>query len=285
MGAENSDYTRAVSRIFAVSCIKRIYEPGCFIKSILTLYGPQNAGKSTLFRQVLMPNPEWFTDDITLYDMRDKCGAEKIQGRWIVEVPEMAGLKQAGSDTVKAFLSRCTDKYRPAYGRTVEQFDRQCVIVMTVNGENGYLQDVTGNTRYLEVKVSGENERDTKVTDITDEYVKQYWAEALYRYRNGESIILPDGLQSEAEARQNAALENDDWEQPIHHWLASNGVEKVTSAEIWRSALMGSIATMKRGDSMRIAKVMKKMNGWKKSENIMMDGKRTRGYILEQSAA
>ena len=52
--------------------------------------------------------------------MDDKSGAEKLQGFWVVEIGELAGMKKADIEKVKAFLSTSDDKYRPSYGRVVK---------------------------------------------------------------------------------------------------------------------------------------------------------------------
>ena len=63
--------------------------------------------------------------------MNDKAAAEKLQGFWIVEIPELAGMKKADIEKVKAFITTTDDKYRPSYGRTVESHPRQCVVIAT----------------------------------------------------------------------------------------------------------------------------------------------------------
>lgn len=56
--------------------------------------------------------------------------------------------EEADIEKVKAFLSTSDDKYRPSYGKTVESHPRQCIIIASVNGERGYLRDITGNRRF-----------------------------------------------------------------------------------------------------------------------------------------
>jgi predicted P-loop ATPase len=60
-------------------------------------------------------------------------------------------MKKADIEKVKAFFSTSDDQYRPVR-QDVESHPRQCVIIATVNGEHGYLRDVTGNRRYWIVK-------------------------------------------------------------------------------------------------------------------------------------
>lgn len=60
---------------------------------------------------------EYYADNLSLTDMNDKAAAEKLQGFWIVEIPELAGMKKADIEKVKAFITTTDDKYRPSYGR------------------------------------------------------------------------------------------------------------------------------------------------------------------------
>ena len=53
--------------------------------------------------------------------MRDKSGAEKLQGFWLLELGELAGMRKADVETVKSFISRVDDKYRASYGFSVEK--------------------------------------------------------------------------------------------------------------------------------------------------------------------
>lgn len=59
--------------------------------------------------------------------MQDKTAAEKLQGYWIMEIGELAGLKKADIDKVKSFVSRQDDKYRASFERRVTPHPRQYV--------------------------------------------------------------------------------------------------------------------------------------------------------------
>ena len=54
--------------------------------------GTQGVGKSTLIAKL---GGEWFSDSLSLSDTKDKTAAEKLQGYWILEIGELAGLKKA----------------------------------------------------------------------------------------------------------------------------------------------------------------------------------------------
>ena len=64
----------------------------------------QGIGKSTLIAKL---GGEWYSDSLSLTDMNDKTAAEKLQGT-DPEIGELAGMKKADLDKVKAFIS-CQD--------------------------------------------------------------------------------------------------------------------------------------------------------------------------------
>lgn len=154
LGANNTRYVKAATRKSFVAAVARIYEPGTKFDSVVVLVGPQGCGKSTIFAKM---GNEYYSDSLNLTDMKDKSGAEKLQGYWILELGELAGLKKADVEVVKAFVSRTDDIYRPSYGRTIESHPRQCIIVGTTNSETGFLRDITGNRRFWPIKVTGQS--------------------------------------------------------------------------------------------------------------------------------
>ena len=48
---------------------------------------------------------EWFSDSLSMADMKDKTAAEKLQGYWVLEIGELTGLKKIEVEAVKSFLS------------------------------------------------------------------------------------------------------------------------------------------------------------------------------------
>lgn len=137
--AEDTEYVRTVTRKTFAAAVARVYVPGIKFDCVPVLDGDQGIGKSTIVKDLV--SPEYYSETLSLTDMDDKSGAEKLQGFWAVEIGELAGMKKADIEKVKAFLSTCDDKYRPSYGRMVESHPRQCIIIATVNGERGYLRD------------------------------------------------------------------------------------------------------------------------------------------------
>ena len=163
---------------------------------------------------------EWFSDSLALSDMNDKTAAEKLQGYWILEIGELAGMKKADIDKVKAFISRQDDKYRASFGRRVTPHPRQCVFFGTTNSENGYLRDITGNRRLWNVKVTGQGKY--KPWDMTNEVVQQIWAEVAEIAKAGEKLYLDADLEAFAKQEQREAMEQDDREGIVRNYLDTN---------------------------------------------------------------
>ena len=92
-GAADTAYTRAVARKMLVAAIARVYQPGIKFDSVVVLNGPQGMGKSSFFAKL---GGKWFSDSLTIGDMKDKAAPEKLQGQWILELGELAGLKKGG---------------------------------------------------------------------------------------------------------------------------------------------------------------------------------------------
>lgn len=290
LGAEDSSYTRAVMRKTLVAAVARIYEPGVKFDTILVLAGDQGIGKSTFFARLA---GVWFSDSLSIADMRDKTGPEKLQGFWILEISEMNGIKKVDVETVKSFASRQDDKYRVAYGTVVESHPRQCIIVGTTNTMTGFLRDVTGNRRFWPVNLTGTATRHP--WDLTKQDIAQIWAEALTLYNAGEELILKGEEAALAMERQQDALENDDREGLVREYLdtllppdwqtmtlsqrrvfldseefdqaGKKGTvrrEKVCNVEIWAECFGKDPALIQKQDSYAIAAVMRKIEGWER---------------------
>ena len=289
--AEDTPYVRAVTRKTMCAAVARIYKPGIKFDSMLVLDGEQGIGKSTLFKELV--GDKFYSDTLSLTDMDDKSGAEKLQGFWIIEIGELAGMKKADIERVKAFLSTSDDKYRPSYGRVVESHPRQCIIVGSVNGERGYLRDVTGNRRFWVVKLHQKEEK--KKWTLTSEEREQVWAEAKHHWQKGEKLYLEDHLIPEAQKAQREALEVDDRQGIVEEYLerplppdwdsldlyrrrdflvstddptqkkGSIKREIVSNAEIWCECFLKNKAELRPADSYFIAAIMLKIDGWERT--------------------
>ena len=214
LGAEDTPYTRAVTRKTLIGAVHRVWEPGCKFDTVLVLDGKPGIGKSTLLRKL---GGKWFSDSLSLADTRDKTAAEKLQGVWIMEIGEMQGTRKADVDIMKGFISRQVDEYRAAYGRVVERHPRTAIICGTTNSTTGFLRDTTGNRRFWPVTVNGGGK--LSIWDMTEEVRSQIWAEAVQYATDGEDSFLDAAMEKEAAKAQQAALEYDDREGEVIDYL------------------------------------------------------------------
>lgn len=288
LGAEDSVYTRAVIRKTLVAAVARVYEPGTKFDYILVVSGPQGIGKSTLFAKL---GGKYFSDSLTVSDMRDKSGPEKLQGYWVLELSELNGIRKMDVETVKSFISRVDDKYRASYGTVVESHPRQCVIVGSTNNTGGFLRDITGNRRFWPVEVSGECK--DKPWEIDQATIDQIWAEALVKYNEGEELILSGDAAKIAYVKQQDAMESDDREGLVREYLdkplpenwreldlparrmylsgddfgtAEGSVirDKVCTLELWAECFGKDPSSMKKTEAYELNAIMSKIEGWKK---------------------
>ena len=292
-GASDNAYVRAVTRKTLCGAIARVMNPGCKFDTMLVLNGPQGKGKSTLISKLC---GEWFNDSLLLNDTKDKTAAEKLQGYWILEIGELAGLKKTEIETLRGFLSRQNDIYRASFGRRATPHPRQCVFIGTTNAENGYLRDTAGNRRFWPVKTPGDAARAS--WEMTEEEIRQIWAEALVRYKEGEPLHLDNELAGMALKEQQIAMEVDEREGMVRDYLEmplperwdkmdifdrrnyicgselggerEPGVrkrERVCNMEIWCECFGKERGNLKRQDANEISAIMANIEGWKKADN------------------
>ena len=208
-GAEDSEYTRAVSKRFLISVVARTYEPGCKVDTMLILSGKQGNLKSTLFSTLAGPR-ENFTDHLEKITSKD--ARMQIQGPMLIEMAELSNLSRAEVEDVKQFLSTQEDRFRPPYGRNDIFCPRRCVFVGTTN-ETNYLRDSTGARRFWPVSV---NKIDLqKLSSMRD----QLWAEAVELYRIGYNWWLSDAEEKLAKKHQRDAGEVGAYDEVIYNYI------------------------------------------------------------------
>ncbi|WP_322173929.1 virulence-associated E family protein [Acutalibacter caecimuris] len=292
LAAEDTPYVRAVTRKTLCAAIKRVLAPGSKFDSMLVLNGPQGVGKSTLIAKLA---GEWFSDSLNLSDTKDKTAAEKLQGYWILEIGELAGLRKAEVETLRSFLSRQNDIYRAAFGKRATPHLRQCVFFGTTNAESGYLRDTTGNRRFWPVKTPGGGRKHS--WELTEEDIRQIWAEVLVYVERGEKLYLDASMETLAKAEQREAMESDEREGLVRLYLDTllpedwSGMDiferrnflhgsdfgpaqrqgtvkrtSVSSMEIWCECFGKDRSNLHRSDSNEITGILKRV-GWQRAES------------------
>lgn len=304
LGAEDTPYTRKVARKLFCAGVARIYNPGIKYDYLVVLIGTQGTGKSTFARRM---GVNWFSDSLTITDMRDKTAAEKLLGVWVNEIPEMDGFSKVDASTIKAFISKGVDRYRPAYGRFTVNRPRQSIMIGTSNRKD-FLTDETGNRRFWPVDIGVIKPVKSVFTEL-EPVMGQIWAEAVLRWRMGESIYPDAEMERYAEEQQEGHRQEDprtgmleeflkkpipvDWyskdlqtrRRIITEAYTYQGETmercKVCAAEVWVECFGYPLSTLTQKETRQInAMLLKLCKDWKR-ENVRFgtDYGRQRGFV------
>jgi putative DNA primase/helicase len=279
--AKTTDYTRLVARKVMVAAVARMLDPGCKWDHTLVLYGPEGIGKSWWIERIA----RGYASTLGRIDNKDTLLV--MQRSWIVMADESHSLSKADQEAQKEFLTRTHDVYRMPYERETLVHPRHCVIWSTTNDET-FLRRQEGNRRFLTVHCSERVNFDA----MTDTYVDQIWAEAVYMYRAGEPLYLDETQSSVAVEEREWFVEEDTlagvvqeylgqlvpsdwWDRTLEsrqRWLADRDpnfdppgtmpIDRVCSTQIWVEALGRRKGDIRRTDLLEITKVLKRLKGW-----------------------
>lgn len=293
LGAEKNIYTAEVMKTFLVAAVARAIKGGIKYDSMPILVGSQGIGKSTFLSNL---GGKWFSDSLSSFEGKEAY--ELLRGTWINEVGELAAMSKSETSSIKMFLSKREDIYRPAYGRRAEVYPRRCVFAGTSN-ESEFLRDTTGNRRFLAVDVGIAEPTKSVWEDMPGE-VDQIWAEAVAAYKAGAKLILSKEADGIAKEQQEAHRESSPYEGLVQMYLEKpipdnwyslslsemkqymNGNLKVDNtsfrtkvciSEIWEVCCESSVKFLKKQDRNLIAASILNVRGWSRAKNPLYFGK------------
>ena len=268
MGAEDTPYTREVSRLIFAGGINRLYNPGCKFDDVPVLIGvKQGEGKSTIIRWLAIHDD--YYSEVTQFD--GGAAVEQLEGAWICERSEMLALKRASEqEAVKAYITRQIDKYRKPYARNPTNLPRRCIFIGSTNTQN-FLSDKTGNRRWYPVRVNMSGYDLYDMERECRDYILLCWAEARDKFKAGKMPNFADkSLVAEYRAAQAGSMEDDWRDGAIAGFLAKFSVgDRVCARQIAREALPMEGDTIRdptRREAHEIGLIMDKQQNWKRSE-------------------
>lgn len=302
LGAEDSQYTRMVTRKALLACVYRVMKPGVKFDNMLVQVGEEGKGKSLILDKL---GGEWFSD--TIYTVQGKDAYEQIQGYWIIEMAELSALSRSEGEAVKHFLHKRKDSYRPAFGRRILERPRQCVFWGTTNKPD-FLKRVNGNRSFWPVPIWYQ-EPTLDVRQLDPQTVALIWAEAMEAFRSGEPLNLNEKLFLEARRRQEEHTEQDDrlpelieylnkevpknWydlssferraflEDPSGYDMKGGFIrDRICCREVWQELFKGQLKDLDKRQSVVITDMLSAVPGWQKSVSIRIKGlDRQKGFI------
>jgi predicted P-loop ATPase len=286
-GINESAYAREAARKSLCGAVARVFEPGVKFDLVPVIVGEEGIYKSTFWRRL---GGRWFSD--TFMKVEGKDALEQIQGAWIIEIAELAGLRKSDAESVKHFLTKQIDQFRAAYAHVSETHARQCVFVGTTNIRD-FLKDPTGNRRFLPIMSNPDRIKKSVDLDLVGDEINQIWAEAVFYYMQGEKLYLGPEAAAQAKAIQADHMESDERAGYIEGFLAkllpsdwakwdifdrqayfadtkaTGDVKRteVTVAEIWVECLGKQREDMTKYNTREINDILKTL-GWKFSGSV-----------------
>ncbi|MCK1669249.1 MULTISPECIES: virulence-associated E family protein [unclassified Bradyrhizobium] len=297
--AADTKLNRAFVRKMMIAAVRRARHPGCKFDNIVVFESPEGWFKSTAIR--ILAGDENFSDQ-SILGAKDREIQEQLAEVWIHENADLAGMKKAEVEQVKAYASRQIDRGRPAYGRFPKKQPRHCIDVGTTNKMSEYLQSPDGNRRFWPVKI-------TKCVDLEklQRDRLQLWGEAARCESQGESITLGE-LWNDAVKAQEQRRVKDSWEPVLASLTPQkvvadpDGFEKKVVHEVKKAEVNGQVSTQwrastadllnfalglrpghqNRGHSMRLSDAMRNI-GWERHSHgkVTIDDKQVNGYFCD----
>ncbi len=257
LGAPDDPYLRAVSAKWVMSAVARAMRPGIKCDYMIVLEGQQRQGKSRALRALTNGHldgdtgVQWFRD--ALPDIDHKDIGIYMQGVWIIEIAELEAIRGKQWTKVKSFISSQTDSFRKSYGRNLNDYPRQCVFAGSTT-EDHWGGDPTGLTRFWPVRVTKVN------VDAIMKHREQIWAEARFRYDEGEKHYLSEDIERLARGVQADRAPDDPWMERVERAIVPP-VDDITM--IWLLDKMEIPKDRHEIAAGRIARVLS-MLGWKR---------------------
>ena len=266
LGAPDTLLNSAIGIKAMCAIVRRAKQPGCKYDQQLVIQGPQGAMKST-FCEDLAVFPDLYTDTGDLSgSIKDQM--DIIQGKQIIEFPELAGYNRASREHNKAMLSRKVDRSRLSYARYATDAPRRSVPIATTN-EDAFLSDPTGERRTWHFNMS-RYERDAFLRDKD-----QLYAEAVVREPNEKLWLDTADLKAAHDAMVATAKAPDELVDQLAGLIGEvwdiNGEkeERVNVIDILAKLGLSKFDTLRLHNfGRRVADAMKTL-GWRKaSKNI-----------------
>ena len=229
--------------------VARAYVPGCQVDTMPVLEGTMGKGKSSAIEIIGGP---WFTAASKGFGTPEFI--EEIQGKWLVEIPDMASFQRRDHGHVISTITTRVDRYRSKYGRFSADHPRKCVFAATSETDD-YLPEMRGVRRYWPIRCGDID------LDALRQQRAQLFAEAVAAYRSGASHH--DMPSHETLLEQQERVVYDEWTEDVlqHANRKATLGEGVYPPDVLRDVLGFNAKEVTRLHGMRVINILKS-HGW-----------------------
>lgn len=263
-------FAAAFLQRYLVGAVARAMDPGCPMRQLPVLIGPQGVGKSRTARELF--GARFFTDQLT--NKLDVDDVTRLQRHWCCELGELDGItRRTGQEALKAFISRQVDVERRKYGRGEEELPRRSVFWGTSNGAP--LRDPTGSSRFVCIAIPE--------AELPVDRVKQHrdaiWARAVQQYRAQVPWHMPLAELRELAERNADFEQRDPWMDVVKAYTElrqATGNLPVQATEVLER-LEISLSAQNNANVSRVRALMEQL-GWAYKRKRLPDGKQSRGF-------
>lgn len=168
---------------FAVSAIRRLFQPEAPHDMILNIISPDQGVGKTWFSRLLGMG---FTENMPDMNQNYKDSLKALSRSWITLDDEGTIIDSMPQAKRKQLTTKTKDRFRPAFAKYEVEFNFYFVLVKTSNILN-FKNDASGSRREFAIiarrnngKTASENFKDLDIENA----IKQMWAEAYVEYKN-----------------------------------------------------------------------------------------------------
>ena len=193
-GDDTKELVRTASADIVMSVVARALAPGCGWPRLASLWGPQGCGKTTLLKNLLPPERNWYYESRN-FPLSEEQLFNNTRTKLLIEFSDPS-TRRSEAESAKSFVSATDYILRHKYDRlsTHHRYNFGMAMTGNDNGNTFLPPDASGYRRYLAVdchKVMDYEE----LTGFLDANRVQIFAEGLHRYNNGERFReIPDEL-------------------------------------------------------------------------------------------
>lgn len=267
MKCEDDEYSRELSRMIFYGGINRLYHPGCKFDYMIIFMGSQGVGKSSIVDWLNIKS-DFYREVLSIDGGK---GIESITGGWICEFAELLAMIRAKEvESLKGYITRLNDTYRPAYGRNIISLPRQCIFIGTTN-DFQFLVDKTGNRRYLPIEIHLKKGELFKHEKQVKKYIIECWREAKYLMENDRTyLVIPSEYNDLIEEHQSMATDDDPKIGVITDYLNSKEIgDKICGQEIFVNCCGGLKKNYSSRDGREISIILRRFPEWKRINNAI----------------